>query len=199
MRTNAPRAWSDEDVHLLRSRYARLGPHKLARALARSPGAIKWKARTLGVTYGDVPGWVSGNAVAETVGCCRTSVYRAARNARVARELRTRTRVTVLVPEAWADAYIKSVLKGRENEALMEHHYTLKKAAAVFGVHPSTLRKWLYGSDAAGAVGKACVTRVKVVTTTGRTNKRFLFSPWDVEREARVYREYRRTRSRHQP
>lgn len=182
--------WTDEELHLLRSKYPFFGPAKVAKMLKnRSAHAVKSKAWELGLTVGDMDGWVSVSQVADASGMHIQTVRERALASGFARKLKGRGRVLkVMVPEAWADAYVRMIRRAREHDDLVDHHYDLTKTARIFGVHPKTVRAWLYGEHP-GSFGTKCMARIRMVVTTGQLHRRYLFHPLDVEREARNYRD----------
>jgi hypothetical protein len=184
------RRWTDDELHLLRSRYASCGPAKVAKMLNdRSTHAVKSKAWELGLTVGEMNGWVTVGQLAAASGMHIQTVRERALASGFARKLHGRGRVLkIMVPEAWADAYVRMAQRGHEVDELVDYHYDLKKTAKVFGVHPKTIRAWLYGQHPE-SFGAACLSRVKIRMTTGQLKRRYLFEPTSVETEARRYRE----------
>jgi len=182
--------WSEEELHLLRSKYALFGPARVAEMLpGRTASSVKTKAMHLGLRLGDVADWVPISTVSEATGLHINTVRERAQRSGVTRKIAGKGRnLMLLVPEAWAQAYIASVERGREAEELAAHHYDLKKTARIFGVHPQTIRDWLYGKFAYSK-GAEIMSRVRVITTTGVKRRSYLFNPYDVEREAKLYRE----------
>lgn len=182
--------WTEEELHLLRSKYAQFGPARVAMMLkSRSAHAVKSKAWELGLTVGDLEGWVTVRHLANATGMHIQTVRERALASGYARKLGGRGRVLkVVVPEAWADAYVRMVRRAQQNDELVDHHYDLGKVARVFGVHPKTIRSWIYGQHP-DSFGAACLGRVQIVMTTGKLRRRYLFHPLQAEREARLYRE----------
>jgi len=181
--------WSEEEVHLLRSKYPTHGPERVAEMMpGRTAAGVKTKAMHLGLSVGDVSGWVPISLVATQTGLHINTVRERAQRSGVTRAIRGPGRnLKLIVPEAWADAYVSSVRRGREAEELAQHHYDLKKTARIFGVHPQTLRKWLYGTSPSSN-GARIMSRVRFIVTTGVQRRSYLFNPYDVEREAKLYR-----------
>jgi len=181
--------WSEEEIHLLRSKYPTHGPERVAEMMpGRTPSSVKTKAMHLGLNVGEVNGWVSISLVAYQTGLHINTVRERAQRSGVTKPIKGKGRnLMLLVPEAWADAYVNSVRRGREAEELAQHHYDLKKTARIFGIHPQTLRKWLYGHNP-NSQGAQIMSRVRFIVTTGIQRRSYLFNPYDVEREAKLYR-----------
>jgi len=186
--------WTEEELHLLRSRYNTLGPTGIAKLLNRTINSVKAKARNEGIRVGDVQGWVTVATVADEARITVMTVRKRAQRLKVLRRLRAPNGRTImcLVPEAWGGAYINAVERGREAETLEGHHYTLNKVARLFSVNESTIRRWLYGKYP-NSYGARMMNRIKFTFTTGVTKRKYLFNPWDCEREAKAYREHKRT------
>ena len=182
--------WTEGELHLLRSKYCTFGPAKVAKMLkSRSVHAVKSKAWELGLAVGDLDGWVTVSQLADASGMHIQTVRERALASGYARKLRGRSRVLkVVVPEAWADAYVRMIHRAKQNDTLVNHHYDLAKVARVFGVHPKTIRSWIYGEHP-HSFGAACLKEVRILMTTGQLKRRYLFDPLQVEREARRYRE----------
>jgi hypothetical protein len=189
------RPWTAEEIHLLRSKYPIHGVGVVTGMLpGRTCDGVKAKAHALGLRVTDVQGWVGIGTIAHLTGLHPTSVRARALASGYARRIGgTNRRQFVMVPEAWAEAYVKMALRGQQAEELMGHHYTLEKTAKLFGVYRTTIKRWLFGIPASSP-GVAHLARIQVVTTSGRGRRQYLFNPWHVEREARAYREANRAR-----
>lgn len=190
-------SWTEEELHLLRSKYPSHGPVRVARILNRQPQSVKGKAHQLGIRLGDIPGWVPLGAVSDVTGLAINSVKDRAERAGVLRRITSHknSRVVLsLVPESWADAYVRYVERGREAEELRDYYYDLQKTARIFGVTGVTIRRWLYG-EYPNSYGAQVMSRVKFVMTTGLEKRSYLFEPLSVEREAKTYRERKKGNS----
>lgn len=185
--------WTEDELHLLRSRYPTHGPDRLAAMLpGRTALAVKTKAMALGLNVGDVKGWVPVGYIAKATGLHRNTVSDRAKRQGVAREIKAASGRTymLLVPEAWADAYVRAVERASEADDLRGHHYTLRQAAKVIGVHPYTIRRWLYAENP-DSFGARLMARIRFISTTGRQRRAYLFNPYDVEEAAREYKKWR--------
>jgi len=180
--------WTEQEVHFLRSQYTTQGAKLVAEKMpGRTAAAVKSKAMMLRLNVGDIKGWVPVSYVANEIGFHINTVRERAERTGVARIVKSGKRnLKVLVPEAWAEAYIQSAKRAQEAEKLKGHHYDLKTTARIFGVHPQTLRKWLYG-EPPESEGAKLMSRIRFVTTSGIEKRSFLFNPYDVEREAKIY------------
>jgi hypothetical protein len=187
------RPWSEDEIHLLRSKYPMYGVIPVARMLRdRTPDGVKAKARELGLRVGDIQGWVGIGELVRETGLHPTSVRARALASGFARRIGEKGRRNfVVVPEAWADAYVRMAKRGQEAEELMGHHYTLETVARLFGVYRTTIKRWLFGIPASSP-GVARIARIRVVATSGRGRRQYLFNPFDTEREAKAYREANR-------
>lgn len=186
--------WTDAELHLLRSRYPGNGPDRLAAMLpGRTALAVKTKAMSLGLNVGDVKGWVPVGYISKATGLHRNTVSDRARRQGVTREVKAASGRTymLLVPEAWADAYVRAVERASEADDLRGHHYTLKQTARVFGVHPYTIRRWLYAKNP-DSFGARLMAKVKFISTTGRQRRAYLFDPYTVEEAAKEYKIWRK-------
>lgn len=178
---------------MLRSRYALLGPEKMAKLLpGRTVPAIRFKALSMGLFVGDIEGHVPLSFISDATGLNINSVRERAERHGVTRKLKSKRKHTfkILVPEAWAEAYIRAADRAQEAAELKGHYYNLRKTARIFGVDPSTIRGWLYGRYP-GAYGNIAMSRIRTLTSTGRHRREYLFDPYDVEREAKIYRDKR--------
>jgi hypothetical protein len=182
--------WSDAEIHLLHSRYATYGPSTLSRHIKRTPEAIRAKANRLGLIVGDFQNWVPISYIAAETGMNIVSVRERARNSGFARTIRCNR---IIVPKAWANAYINSAKKAAEIDNLIGYYYDIPTTAKIFKISQGTLLRWLSGESISGAKN---IAKVKVVVSSGRTNRRYLFEPRDVEREAKAYHE-RKANPRH--
>jgi len=175
--------WSDDDIHLLKSKYVTHGVQALARMLQRPFDSVAKQAENLGLTVGDIRGWVPVRSVAEAANRAYHRVRRKALRSGYARRLPTDV---LIVPEVWADAYVKSIQRGEEADQLIKHYYDVNKVARIFGVKPITVYHWLYGYSQRGA---RIMDRIKVTVTSDMNGRQYLFEPYSVEKEAKVYRE----------
>lgn len=188
--------WNAWELHLLRSKYPLHGAVGTASMLPRrTPDAVKAKAYSMGLNVGNVNGWVPTGHIAQATGLHATSVRERALASGYAKCLKLGGRRLILVPEAWANAYITMTNRAREAEELMGHHYTTDQVARIFGVHRTTIKRWLYGIPP-GSPGVKHLSRVRVVSTGGRGRRQYLFDPYHAEKEARAYREHQRRQLR---
>lgn len=177
---------------MLRSRYTVLGPDRMSKLLpGRSALSIRCKANRLGLKVGEVNDYVPLSFIADATGLSLNAIRDRAHRHKVIKKIQTRKGrpFKLLVPEAWADAYIRNVERATEADELRDHYYSLSKTAKIFGVHRDTIRNWLYGNFAY-SYGAHAFNRIKVLTATGKNQRAYLFNPYDVEREAKLYREY---------
>lgn len=177
-------------MHLLRSKYSDLGPKKLAAHIDRKPEAIKAKAYKIGLIVGDLENYVPLGYIASETGVHMVSVRERAKASGFARHTQSNR---ILVPLVWAEAYIRSAKRSQEADELINHYYTVEKVAKLFDIHPSSLRKWLVGGREKGS---QIISRIKVVVTSGRHNRRYLFEPYGVEKEAKRYHDERLAKTR---
>jgi hypothetical protein len=175
--------WTAAELHLLQSRYASHGPRRLTKQIKRTAEAIRAKAYKLGLFVGDVQDWVPLSYIAAETGIHIVSVRERAKKSGFARHIHCNR---IMVPVAWANAYIKSVKKATEVDALIGYYYTVETAAKIFQVNQCTMRRWLSG---ASRKGSETLRNVRIVMSSGQTHRRYLFEPHDVEREAKAYHE----------
>ena len=177
------RPWTEEELHLLHSKYPTHGPTKLSKMMRRAKATIQAKAAELALELGEIRGYVNINSIVEATGLDPSSVReRALRSGFAKRPYRN----WIVVPSAWADAYVQSVVKGIEADEMLSHYYDLNKVARIFGLSPRTISAWVTGRSQRGA---QIMNRIKIRLTSGRNGRRYLFDPYDVEREAKAYRE----------
>lgn len=180
--TQVDQPWTNDDIHLLKSKYVTHGTKALTRMLKRSREDVAAKAKELGLTVGDIRGWVPIKAVAEAANRSYHVVRIKALKSGFARRLPTEV---LIVPEIWADAYIKSIQRGEAADELVKHYYDVRKTARIFGVKPITIYHWLYGHSQTGA---KIMDRIGIVVTSDLHGRQYLFEPYSVEKEAKVYR-----------
>jgi hypothetical protein len=192
------RRWSKRELHILRSRYPTEGPLALSKTLKRSRAAIKMKALEMGVSLGELVGWVECADVAAATGHQASSVRDAALASGHAKRIVSGERVwAVLVPQAWADAYTRRALRGAEADRLLGHYYDVEKAARVLGIHHCTLRRWLTGK--VQSYGAQLLAHVRVEVTSAATYRQYLFNPYQLEAMAKKLKEHTRDTTRQEP
>jgi hypothetical protein len=175
--------WTLEEMHLLKSKYATHGVLALSRMLKRTEEDISKKAEVLGVAAGGIRGWVPVRALATTVDRPYHRVRAKALRSGFSRKLPNNV---LVVPEAWADAYVKSIERGEQADELINHYYDVTKVARIFGVKPITIYQWLYGNNVEGSL---ILKSINVVVTSDKHKRQYLFEPYAVEREAKKYRD----------
>jgi hypothetical protein len=131
--------YSPEEITFLERWYALRGPKWCAARLNRKPETVHAKAKKLGLTFGDVPGWVRTIHLANAIGVGNTTVYNAASAQGVLRVVGTGAKAA-LVPEKWADAYLKKYEAWAEGEQARAAGYlTTGEARAVLSIGKSTI------------------------------------------------------------
>ena len=178
---SSERAWTEEEDHVLRSKYATHGPAKLSKMLGRPPADVIEQAANLGVELGEIRGHVSIRSIATATGLSETSVReRALKSGFAKRTYRNK----IVVPETWADAYVTSVTRGEAADELLKHHYDLEKVARIFRLSARTIRSWVTGRSQRGA---RIMNHITIKVSSGKNRRKYLFDPYDVEREAKKY------------
>ena len=175
---------------MVRSRYPTLGAKKLSKLLpGRTASAVQSKAKEFSIALGDIDGFVGVRQLADITGMHIVTVRERVLASGYAKKVKSGSRVHIIVvPVAWADAYVRMVERGKQNDELEGHYYNTEKVARIFGVTPRTIRKWVRGERKDG-LGLACMNRIKVIATTGHLRNRYLFEPRAAEREAKRYRD----------
>ena len=146
---------------------------------------IRYRAGYRGILWGVKPGTRSVHEVATEAGVHHSGVRRAAERAGVHTVVRSGRKRRVLVPDAWADAFIDRTRNRANATELHGHHYTTAEAAAAIGIAERTLSTWLYRCpDRRPKEGERFLQEVRRVYAKrrgARPGGGWLFNPYDVE------------------
>jgi hypothetical protein len=172
--------WTAEQTDFLRKHYGKKGPTWVGKRVGKSKATTYKKACSLGIGFGDVPGYVLASEVARVAGATTSNIIQLGGNAGVLKVVGSKARDAVpqtrraLVKQAWADAYLRDREEREANEAA--GYLTTQEVLGILRIGFGTLQRAVTGGSGsylAGVLGS--VRRVR------GTRNRYLFNPHDIE------------------
>lgn len=169
--------WSVEQTEFLRKHYGRKGPTWVSERIGKSKATTYKKACSLGISFGDVPGFVPASEVATVAGTSVSNIMQAARTAGTLKVVGGKHRGAngkrALVRMRWADEYLAAREERSENETA--GYLTTREVMSALRIGFGTLQRTTQGRGYLAEL-MAGVRRVR------GERGRHLFNPFDVER-----------------